>query len=99
LPTLRKETMIEATLLKEAIADAKAARHTELAWCKCPTNCMCEHCKPLKFQLALGQIRERLEQEKTIVEILESGKYTLRNQAHTLSEESLNAIVKHLERK
>jgi hypothetical protein len=33
-------------LLKEAIADAKARRRTELAWCKCVEDCLCEHFKP-----------------------------------------------------
>ncbi len=89
---------MDANLLKEAIADAKAKRQTELYWCKCVADCLCGHCKPLKLKIAMRQVQEKLagNYEKRLLEILESGKYRMRNQQHTLSKESVDAIVKDL---
>ena len=88
---------LDAMLFKEAIADAKARRQTELAWCKCPEDCLCDHCKPMKTRLAIIQAKEKLEEsfdEKKFLTELERGKYQMRNQTHTLSEETLNTIIK-----
>lgn len=82
-------------LLREAIADAKADRQTELAWCKCCENCMCDHCKPIKLKLAVAQVKNVCS-EKRILKLLESGRYKMRNQTHTLSRKTLASVIRKL---
>lgn len=95
---------INSLLLKEAIADAKAKRQTELAWCKCVEGCMCEHCKPMKIRLAIAQAKEELKEtfstsfEERFLAELASGKHQMRNQTHTLTEANLDAIIAELEK-
>ena len=91
--------MIDNNLLKEAIADAKAKRQTELAWCKCVEDCMCDHCKPLKLRLAVAQAKEKYGEdfnagiEMRFVTELDTGKYVMRNQTHTLSDRVLTKVI------
>ena len=86
---------LDAMLLKEAIADAKARRQTELAWCKCPEDCLCDHCKPIKLKLALSQV-QAICSEKRILKLLENGRYEMRNQTHTLSRKTLASVIRKL---
>jgi len=96
--------MNDSNLFKDVIAESKARLRTELAWCKCPYDCMCGHCKPLKMRLAVAQAREELEEmfsesfEERFLAELESGKYEMRSRTHMLSDETLDKLIEELER-
>jgi hypothetical protein len=78
-------------VFQEVIRDLKAQRQTEFYWCKCSDNCQCDHCRPDKLAIGRNQLKEIYEDA---VKLLESGKWEMRNQQHTLSLKTIKQIYR-----